>query len=52
MTKKELSNYFSRMGKKSAAARMQKLSPEERRRIGKHAIAARWAKAKKKKEKP
>jgi hypothetical protein len=32
--KKLLSLYFSRMGKKSAKARMKKIKPAERRRIG------------------
>jgi hypothetical protein len=32
-----------------AKARMKRISPEERRRIARKAIAARWARAKKKK---
>jgi hypothetical protein len=34
-------------GKLSAAARMKKLTPEQRSEIGRKAVAARWAKKKK-----
>ena len=33
-------------GKKSAAARMEKLTPQERSKIAKHAAQARWGKKK------
>jgi len=36
-------NYHSRGGKAGAAARVAKLSPEERSQIAKAAAAARWA---------
>jgi hypothetical protein len=44
--KKMLSNYFAALGRKSAKARMDNLSPEERRKIARNAAKARWAKAK------
>jgi hypothetical protein len=44
--KKELRDYFARLGRKSGKARMQKLSPEERSRLARIAANARWAKAK------
>jgi hypothetical protein len=44
--KKIISDYFSRMGKKSAKARMQKITPTERKRIATAAAKARWAKRK------
>jgi hypothetical protein len=47
MIDKKLSAYFSRMGKKSAKARMKKLKPAERKRIASHAAKARWGKRKK-----
>lgn len=34
--------YFSRIGKKAAKARMKKLSPTERKRIATKAARARW----------
>jgi hypothetical protein len=43
----ELREYFASLGKKGAKARMKVLSPERRKEIGRKAIAARWAKAKK-----
>jgi hypothetical protein len=43
---KKLSAYFAQMGRKSAKARMENLSPEERRKIARNAAKARWAKAK------
>lgn len=46
MRKSELSKYFSRLGKKggkkSAAARLEKLTPEQRSKIAKDAAQARW----------
>jgi hypothetical protein len=44
---KKLKQYFSKLGKKSAKARMQKLTPEQRTRIAKAAANARWAQEKK-----
>jgi hypothetical protein len=35
-------------GRKSAKARMEKLTPEQRKAIARKAIQARWAKAKEK----
>jgi len=32
-------------GRKSAKARMEKLTPEQRQEIARHAVRARWAKA-------
>ena len=46
MKDKKLSDYFSRMGKKSAKARMQKITPAERKRIATAAAKARWSKRK------
>jgi len=46
MIDKKLSAYFSRMGKKSAKARMRKISPAQRKRIARTAAKARWAKRK------
>jgi len=45
---KKLKTYFSRLGKKSAKARMQKISADERSRIASEAARARWAQEKKK----
>jgi hypothetical protein len=45
--KKLLSEYFSKMGKKSAKARMTKISPAERKRIASEAAQVRWGKSKK-----
>jgi hypothetical protein len=39
--------YFSKLGRKSAKARMTKISPKERARIASEAAKARWAKLKK-----
>jgi hypothetical protein len=44
MDKKELSEYFKKLGRKGAKTRMQKVSPEERKRIASQAANARWAK--------
>jgi len=41
-----LREYFSSMGRKSAKARMKKMSPEERTRIASAAAKARWSKEK------
>jgi hypothetical protein len=46
MKDKKLSAYFSRMGKKSAEARMKKITPTERKRIATLAANARWSKRK------
>lgn len=43
-SKKLLSDYFKRMSKKAARARMEKISPEERKRIASHAAQTRWKK--------
>jgi hypothetical protein len=43
MKDKKLAAYFSRMGKKSAKARMEKISPQERSRIASQAAKARWS---------
>ena len=43
----ELSEYFSKMGKKGSRARAKILTPEERKQIASNAAKARWAKAKK-----
>jgi hypothetical protein len=45
----ELSKYFSAMGRKSAKARMKKLSAKRRREIARHAAKSRWAKQRKRK---
>jgi len=37
------------LGRKGGKARLQKLTPEERKDIARKAVAARWAKAKKQK---
>jgi 23S rRNA pseudoU1915 N3-methylase RlmH len=42
MTRKELREYFKRMSKKAAKARMAKISPEERSRLASLAAKARW----------
>jgi hypothetical protein len=46
MKDKKLSAYFSRMSKKAAKARMEKIAPAERKRIATKAAKARWAKPK------
>jgi flagellar motor switch protein FliG len=43
MKDKKLSAYFSTLGKKSAKARMKKLTPKERSRIASQAAKARWS---------
>jgi hypothetical protein len=47
MKDKKLSEYFAKMGRKSAKARMQKISPAKRKQIASDAAKARWAQAKK-----
>jgi hypothetical protein len=42
MRDKKLSEYFSKMGRKSVKARMEQISPEERKRIASKAAKARW----------
>jgi hypothetical protein len=44
---KKLKQYFSKLGKKSVKARMQSLTPEQRKKIAKDAAKARWAQEKK-----
>lgn len=55
MKKIELSKYFSRLGKrggkKSGAARLEKLTPEKRSEVARTAATARWTKAKAAKKK-
>ena len=38
-------------GRKSAKARMEKLTPEQRQEIARHAVLVRWARARKRKSK-
>jgi hypothetical protein len=40
--KKELSEYFAKLGKKGGKNRSGTLTPERRREIAKKAAAARW----------
>jgi hypothetical protein len=42
----KLKAYFSKLGKKSARARMKKITPEERTQIASNAAKARWQKKK------
>jgi hypothetical protein len=46
MKDKKLSDYFARMAKKAAKARLEKIPPGERRRIARRAARARWARRK------
>jgi hypothetical protein len=49
----KLSKYFSAMGRKSAKARMKKVSAKRRSEIASNAAKSRWAKkAKRKPRKP
>jgi hypothetical protein len=41
-----LHEYFSRLARKSVAARMENLPPEERSRIASEAAKARWSRTK------
>ncbi len=43
---KKLSAYFSKLGKKSAKARMSNIAPAKRRRIARAAAKARWNRTK------
>jgi hypothetical protein len=43
---KKLKRYFSKLGKKGAKTRMQKLTPEQRTRIARAAAKTRWAQEK------
>ena len=43
---KKLSDYFARMAKKAAKARLEKISPSERQRIARKAARVRWAQRK------
>jgi hypothetical protein len=45
---KKLSEYFSKLGRKSAKARMKKISAKQRSEIASNAAKARWAKRKRK----
>ena len=47
MKDKKLHDYFSRMSLKAAKARMEKIPPEERKRIALEAAKARWSKGNK-----
>jgi methionyl-tRNA formyltransferase len=47
---KQLSKYFSALGRKSVQARMKSLSAKERKEIAQNAAKARWAKKKRKKK--
>jgi hypothetical protein len=40
---KKLKAYFSKLGRKSAKARMKKITPAERTRIAREAAKARWS---------
>jgi len=42
--KKLLSEYFSEQGRKSAKARMKKISAKRRQEIARNAAKSRWAK--------
>ena len=44
---KKVREYFSKLGKKAAKARMHKISPEERKRLASEAAKARWAQGRK-----
>jgi hypothetical protein len=46
---KQLSKYFSELGKKSVVARMKKVTAKRRQEIGRSAAKARWAKQRGKK---
>jgi len=46
---KELSEYFSAMGRKSAKVRMKKIPAKRRQEIARKAAQSRWAKQSKKK---
>jgi hypothetical protein len=46
---KKLSEYFAALGRKSAKARMKKISAERRQEIARNAATARWARRKPKK---
>jgi len=39
---KQLSDYLAALGRKGAAARAKKLSPDERKRIARKAAQTRW----------
>ena len=40
----KVSEYFAKMGRKSAQARMKKISAKRRQEIARHAAKSRWAK--------
>ena len=46
MIDQKLSEYFSAMGRKSAKARMKKISAKRRSEIARNAVKARWMKKK------
>jgi len=48
---KKLSEYFAAMGRKSAKARLKKLSARERQEIAHNAAKARWKQKRRKKVK-
>ena len=49
-TRKEISEYFAKFGKKGGKATAQKLTPEQRKASAQKAAKARWAKAKERKK--
>jgi hypothetical protein len=46
MKDKKLSEYFARIAKKAAKARLEKIPPGKRRRIARKAARVRWAQRK------
>ena len=51
MAKKEKDPNAVALGRKGGKARLRTMTPEQRKEIARKAIAARWAKAKMKKDK-
>jgi hypothetical protein len=51
MTKKEKDPNAVALGRKGGKARLRTMTPEQRKEIARKAVAARWAKAKIKKDK-
>lgn len=52
MTKKDKDPNAVALGRKGGKARLQKLTPQERKDIARKAVAARWAREKAKKQEP
>jgi len=50
MTKKEKDPNAVALGRKGGKARLQKMTPEERREIARKAVMARWAKVRTRKK--